>query len=107
MTKKENKGVLVVGDGIKKYNPVGILTEKAGIKMPDIVATGDLTVSNSKDEKQTITNEKQTSKEKFDKKKIPLPEIGSKFMLNGNEYIVTYINPGNHRFTCEPCKGVY
>lgn len=102
---KDSKGILVVGNGMDKYNPIGDEMKKSGIRMPDIVATGSLNVESSNI--VVLSDGKVLSDEKFDKKKIPLPKIGDKFMLNSHEYIVTYINPGNHRFTCEPCKGVY
>ena len=41
------------------------------------------------------------------KKKIQLPNIGEKFMLNGKEYKVIFINEGRNRFSCEPCEGLY
>ena len=41
------------------------------------------------------------------KKEIELPEIGTKFMVNEQEYKVIFINKGKRRFTCEPCKGLY
>jgi hypothetical protein len=91
-----DKKVLVVGDGMHAYNPIQEEIKKSGVVMPDMVATGTLSVENS--------NEKE---EKFNKKNIPLPKLGDKFMLGGNEFKVIYINPGFHRFTCEPCKSVY
>jgi hypothetical protein len=97
---KESKDVLVVSDGMKKYNPIQEQLKKSGVTMPDLVAHGTLSV----DTHEEVEKMKQ---EKFDKKKIPLPELGDKFMLNSHEYVVTYINPGQHRFTCEPCKGIY
>jgi len=96
LMEENEKKVLVVGSGMDKYNPIQEETVKAGIVMPDMVATGTLTVE-----------KKDTTEKKFNKKNIPLPKLGEKFMLGGNEYKVIYINPGNHRFTCEPCKSVY
>ena len=48
--------------------------------------------------------------EKIDTKKekeIKLPLIGTKFMIMGQEYVVTYVNEGKNRFTAEPCSGMY
>jgi len=36
-----------------------------------------------------------------------LPEVGTKFMVNGQEYEVVYLNLGKKRFTSVPCVGVY
>jgi len=49
--------------------------------------------------------EKKESEQK--KKEIVLPEVGTKFMVNGNEYEVVYINEGRKRFTAVPCEGMY
>jgi len=78
--------------------------ESVGVSMPDLVATGELTV----DKKEKIDMEfVDKPLVRTVKKSIPLPEIGAKFMLHGHEYKVTYINAGQQRFSCEPCKGVY
>lgn len=41
------------------------------------------------------------------KEEKPLPKIGTKFMVNGAEYEVVYINEGQNRFSCQPCEGAY
>lgn len=64
--------------------------------MPKMVASGDLSVDN-----------KNKVEKEFNKNNIPLPSINDIFMLKGHEYKVIYINDGKHRFSCEPCKGVY
>ncbi len=97
--KDDDVGVVAVG-GVDKYNPIKDVMDQAGVKMPDMVATGSLSVN-----EPVVEKEKPFTLE--DKKKIPLPAIGDKFMLNGDEFIVVYINEGKHRFTCEPCKGVH
>lgn len=38
---------------------------------------------------------------------IPLPEIGTTFMIDGNEFRVCYVNEGKRRFSAEPYKGKY
>lgn len=93
----EEKEVQVAIVGTHDYNPIKDMLNEAGVKMPPMVGIGDLTVVNNEQEKI----------DKVNKKDIPLPKLGQKFMLNGNEYTVIYINPGHHRFTCEPCIGVY
>lgn len=93
----------VIGAGVAKYNPMKDTMDKAGVVMPDLVATGDMTVIS----KEEAEEKRKLDSEPFDKKSIPLPKLGEKFMCNGNEYKVIYINPGYHRFTCEPCKNVY
>jgi len=47
-----------------------------------------------------------STKEK-EKEKPKLPKIGTKFMIEGQEYKVVYINEGKNRFSAEPCEGVY
>ena len=41
------------------------------------------------------------------KKDIILPPIGTKFMVAGDSYKVTWLNPGKNRFSAEPCDGQY
>jgi hypothetical protein len=90
---------LVIAEKVDHLAPIKETVGQVGIEMPDMVATGDLHVDYKvKDDEQT---------KDVDQKKIPLPEMGTKFMLWGNEYKVIYINEGKHRFSCEPCKGVY
>ncbi len=106
---EDNKSVdpeVETNDKIDHLKPIKDVIGKAGIKMPDLVATGDLTVE-SKDEVVVVGSDTTKEVKETNKKDIPLPEIGSKFMLNGHEYKVIYINDGQHRFSCEPCKGIY
>lgn len=42
-----------------------------------------------------------------EKEKPKLPKMGTKFMVEGQEYKVVYINEGKNRFSAEPCEGVY
>jgi len=46
-------------------------------------------------------------KSKKNEGKKPLPKIGTKFMVNGQEYEVKFINEGQHRFSAEPCEAAY
>ena len=103
---KDGGTVIAESDKVDHLKPIKDAVGQMGIEMPDMVATGDLTVDNN--EKLMVVDD-TVSKEKKEKSKkdIPLPEMGTKFMFNGNEYKVIYINEGQHRFTCEPCKGVY
>ena len=39
--------------------------------------------------------------------KVILPNIGTKFMVNGINYKVTYTNEGKKRFSAEVCEGQY
>lgn len=90
------------------YQPIKDMAEKCGVEMPDMVATGDLTVENNKENVALVDDKPVKSvKKEVNKKDIPLPAMGAKFMFNGHEYKVVYINAGQHRFSCEPCKGVY
>jgi len=44
---------------------------------------------------------------KKEEEKSKLPKIGTKFMVEGQEYKVVYLNEGKNRFSAEPCEGVY
>ncbi len=44
---------------------------------------------------------------KIKKETNPLPEIGTRFMVNGINYMVCYVNKGQNRFSSEPCEGGY
>ncbi len=56
----------------------------------------------------TLTVDKGSSEGETTKKEVlRLPEMGKKFMLDGQEYIVCYINEGKKRFSAEPCSGKY
>jgi len=48
-----------------------------------------------------------SDQEEKELKDIPLPKIGTKFMITGQEYEVCYINEGRCRFSARPCKGIY
>lgn len=71
---------------------------EVGDEIPTMVAEGDLNVE---------YKAKDAPVKKLHKVDTPLPKMGAKFMLDGHEYKVIYINEGKHRFSCEPCKGVY
>ena len=108
---EENKTIEPATNKVDHLKPIKDDVDKLGIKMPDLVATGDLTVE-KKEEVVIVENDADTDKVKksiknLNKKDIPLPEMGAKFMLHGHEYKVVYINEGQHRFSCEPCKGIY
>lgn len=70
-----------------------------------LTAEGDLSVKKAESRQIDLGGTK--TKEPEESKETPLPEIGSKFMLNYHEYKVVYINEGQKRFSCVPCKGVY
>ena len=103
-----------------------------GIKLPPLQATGDLTVESKEEEKTqpvvvvgeagkgasaiaetlaesghdvVISSEPPVAEP--EKKEPELPQMGTKFMINGQEYKVCYINHGKKRFSAEPCKGLY
>lgn len=82
---------------IDHLGPIKKTLDSVGLEMPDMVATGDLSVNESS---------KKIDKP-FNKRSIKLPLVGSIFMHNGEEFKVVYINEGQHRFTCEPYKGDY
>jgi len=101
-------------DGIDHLPKISKVVDDMGIKMPDLVATGDLTVDKSdtiKTKKELIMvddgSEKKVDDKKLKKKDFPLPLIGDVFMHKGYEYKVIYINEGKHRFSCESYKGDY
>ena len=105
MEENKDAGTVIAEEtgNVDHLKPIKDAISKVGIEMPDLVATGDLTVEG----KEKIVADDEVKTKEVTKKDIPLPEMGSKFMLNGHEYKVIYINSGQHRFTCEPCKGVY
>ena len=39
--------------------------------------------------------------------KPKLPEIGTRFNIQGQSYKVVYVNEGKNRFSAEPCIGDY
>jgi hypothetical protein len=47
----------------------------------------------------------QTKKSKSSKPE--LPKEGIRFMINGVNYRVCYVNKGQNRFSSEPCEGGY
>jgi len=106
---KNEDGVVVASGKTDPISSVKKAVEAAGIEMPDLVATGDLTVENK--EIIVVGSDKSTTpaklNKKINKKEIPLPAMGKIFMFEGHEYKVIYINKGQHRFSCEPHKGVY
>jgi len=58
------------------------------------------------DQKFMVSGQEEKVSEKKEKE-IVLPKKGIKFMIMGQEYVVTYVNEGKKRFTSEPCEGVY
>ncbi len=73
-----------------------------------LTAEGDLTVEKTESRQVDLGGtETKIEEESEEPKETPLPEIGDKFMLNCHEYKVVYINTGQKRFSCIPCKGVY
>jgi len=61
-------------------------------KLP-VTAKGDLTVS-------------KTPPAEFDKK-TGLPQVGTRFMIEGNSFKVVYVNEGKKRFSASPVDGQY
>ena len=102
---KDEGTTIAESNKVDHLKPIKDTVSKVGVEMPDMVATGDLTIANR--EKVVVDDDVPEVKKEITKKDIPLPEIGTKFMFNGHEYKVIYINAGQHRFSCEPCKGVY
>jgi len=80
----------------EKSNDVEQLKEDAVIVKEDIPKMAEEAI---KDGKEQIEKEK--------KEEIVLPEIGTKFLVNGVSYKVCYINEGKQRFSAEPCEGQY
>ena len=102
---------------------------KKTIKLPPAEATGSLTVEEREalEEKPDVLvvgdgsekaaevleviakeSEEPVKVANTDKKELPpLPKMGTKFMIEGHEYKVVWLNPGKNRFSAEPCKGVY
>jgi hypothetical protein len=58
------------------------------------------------EQKFMVSGQEEVIKEKKIKE-MKLPLKGTKFMIMGQEYIVTYVNEGKKRFTAEPCDGMY
>ncbi len=102
---KDEGTVIAESDKVDHLKPIKDAADKIGIEIPELVATGDLTIEN--EEKVSIVDDIPEVKKEVNKKDIPLPEMGEKFMFHGHEYKVIYINKGQHRFSCEPHKGVY
>ncbi len=57
----------------------------------------------NKTQESTLTDKEQ----KLNKNEKVLPEVGTKFMVKGHTYKVTYVNKGQKRFSAEPCEGQY
>ena len=62
--------------------------------------------SNQNGETMELEQVKEKINQEVDEKP-KLPEIGTKFMVDGQEYEVVYLNVGKSRFTAAPCKGMY
>jgi len=101
--KDETVGPIDVDSGMSSIVEAAM---KTGIEMPDLKATGTLEV-NYETPESAAKKEAATKVKEVKKKDIPLPKLGSVFMFEGNEYKITYINEGQHRFTCEPHRGDY
>jgi len=108
LEENNNEGVTIAesDDKVDHMAPIKEVAEKMGIEIPELVATGDLTVEN---EKTIIIDDDVSTKpvKKVNKKDIPLPAMHDIFMHKGYEYKIVYINEGQHRFSCEPHKGDY
>lgn len=89
---EEKTEVIVVGDDSEIKDKLVEVLEKEDIE-PILDQT----------EETKPVNKEQIVK----KKEVVLPPMGSKFMIAGNSYKVTYINEGKHRFSAEPCDGQY
>lgn len=73
-----------------------------------LIAHGDLNVESKKPVFMVSTTQKPSNSIlKSEKTEEVLPPIGTKFMVNGEEYKVVYINEGKKRFTSSPCSGQY
>ena len=113
MEENKDDGVVIAeNDRVDHLKPIKDVIEKAGIKMPEMVATGDLSVDSKEDiviidSVEDVDKLKEKVVKKLNKKDIPLPEMHDIFMHKGHEYKIVYINDGQHRFTCEPHKGDY
>lgn len=59
-----------------------------------LTGIGDLTVEKGEDSDIDISGG------------VPTLPVGKKFMVEGHEYKVVYVNEGKKRFTCIPCKDV-
>ena len=63
---------------------------------------------NSIKAKAAFAKEKSNQKKEEVKPKKPeLPKEGTRFMINGVNYRICYVNKGQNRFSAEPCKGGY
>jgi len=62
---------------------------------------------NDMEEQKFMVSGKEEKIEEKKEKEIKLPLLGTKFMIMGQEYVVTYVNEGKKRFTAEPCQGMY
>lgn len=59
-----------------------------------LTGTGTLTVNDSEDSDIDESG------------KVPILPVGKKFMVEGHEYKVVYVNEGKRRSTIIPCKDV-
>jgi len=97
-----------------------------GIKLPPLHATGDLTVENKDETKVVVVEDDNVDSNKLaeelsktgneviltdnkteaveEKWEPILPEMHTKFQINGRNYKVCYINEGKGRFSAIPCK---
>ena len=104
MDKPENNDEMVMGNvelnESDRKKEIQVIEEALkGIKEEDIKNS----ILNQVAEDNIYAQEQQTKK----KKEIILPKIGTKFMVEGQSYKVTYLNAGRGRFSAEPCEGQY
>jgi hypothetical protein len=59
------------------------------------------------EQKFMVSGQEEKIQGKKNKEDMKLPPLKTKFMIMGQEYIVTYVNEGKKRFTAEPCEGMY
>ena len=97
-------GNVVLGDSNDIYDKKDVDKIKdalEGITEEDIKNS----ILNNITENTISAEEKKT--ESSNKKEKVLPKIGTKFMVDGQMYKVTYINFGQGRFSSEPCDNHY
>ena len=72
----------------------GVVVEKPGV----------LTVEDKPAEDMVFALGREDIPAEDKKKKVPLPAIGTNFLIGNNAYTVVYINEGQNRFSCSPKK---
>jgi hypothetical protein len=90
-SKEEMEGkIIMVDDETPKVQP----PTGANPIAKALTGTGDLTVEQDEDSDIDLSGS------------VPILPVGKKFMVEGHEYKVVYVNEGKKRFTCIPCKDV-